>query len=99
LSSFVALPRGQHNSCNPLDYLDHDIFDSTAFIRGFSEATPVIDTRPAARHIRQQGPDGGPFIIGEFTPHDSILHFGSLNHDLQTDGGWDSWAQSGSMAN
>jgi hypothetical protein len=28
----------------------------------------------------QHGPDGGPFVVGEFVAHDSRLRFGSLNH-------------------
>src|ERR1700731_2399209 len=27
------------------------------------------------------GLNGGPFIVGEFTPHDSNLQLGRLNHD------------------
>ena len=42
----------------------------------------VIYTRHATRLIRQDGLDGGPFIIGEFVAHDSKLRFGSLNHRL-----------------
>jgi hypothetical protein len=39
-------------------------------------------TRHAARLIRQERLDGGLFIVGEFTTHDSRLRFGGLNHDL-----------------
>ena len=48
-------------------------------------ATTVIDLRHAARLVRQEGLDGGPFIIGEFVAHDSRLQFGSLNHALDDD--------------
>ncbi len=41
---------------------------------------PVIYTRNAARLIRQERLDGGPFKIGEFVAHGSRLWFGSLNH-------------------
>ena len=44
------------------------------------EHAPVIYTRNAARLVRQERLDGGPFIIGEFVAHDSRLRFGSLNH-------------------
>jgi hypothetical protein len=44
------------------------------------EYTPVTSTRATPqRPIRQQRPN--PFIVGEFTPHDSNLPLGSLNHD------------------
>jgi len=39
-------------------------------------------TRHAARPIRQERLDGGPFMLGVFTTHDSRLRFGGLNHDL-----------------
>ena len=44
------------------------------------EHAAVIYTRHATRLIRQERPDGGSFIIGEFVAHDSRLRFGSLNH-------------------
>src|SRR6266700_3304081 len=44
------------------------------------EHAPVIYTGHAARLVRQERLDGGPFIIGEFVAHDSRLQFGSLNH-------------------
>ena len=33
----------------------------------------------AARLVRQEWLDGGPFVIGEFVAHHSKLRFGSLN--------------------
>src|SRR5437660_1786238 len=41
---------------------------------------PIIYARNAARLVRQERLDGGPFIVGEFVAHDSRLQFGSLNH-------------------
>jgi hypothetical protein len=47
---------------------------------------PLRTRRPATRAtpqrpIRQPRPNGGPFIFGEFTPHNSNLQLGSLKHD------------------
>jgi hypothetical protein len=39
-------------------------------------------TPHAARPIRQERLEGGPFMLGVFTTHDSRLRFGGLNHDL-----------------
>src|SRR4051812_10114938 len=44
------------------------------------EHAPVIHTRDAARLVRQERPDGRPFVIGEFVAHDSRLRLVSLNH-------------------
>src|SRR5665811_2279169 len=44
------------------------------------EDAPVVHTRHAAWLIREEQPDGGPFIFREFIPHDSRLRFRSLNH-------------------
>ncbi len=47
-----------------------------------SPRPPVIHTRHAARFVRQERLNGGPFIVGEFVAHDSRPRFGSLNHAL-----------------
>jgi hypothetical protein len=38
----------------------------------------------AVRLVRKERPDGSPFKVREFMPHDSRLQFGRLNH-VQTD--------------
>jgi hypothetical protein len=45
---------------------------------------PVVNAGNAARLVRQKRPDGSPFKVREFIPHDSRLPFGRLNH-VQTD--------------
>ena len=54
---------------------------------GFNEAelrtledTPVVHAGNAAWFVREHRFDDAPFAVAEFTAHDSILHFGSLNH-------------------
>ena len=41
---------------------------------------PVVNTRNAARLVRKERPDGSPFKVREFMPHDSSLRFERLNH-------------------
>jgi len=45
---------------------------------------PVVNTGNATRLVRKEQPDGSPFGLREFIPHDSRLLFGRLNH-VQTD--------------
>jgi hypothetical protein len=41
---------------------------------------PVVNTGNAARLVRKERPDGSPFKVREFVPHDSRLRLGRLNH-------------------
>src|SRR5882672_1469681 len=41
---------------------------------------PVVDTRHAARLVRQERPDRRPLVVGELVADDSRPRFGSLNH-------------------
>lgn len=41
----------------------------------------IIHTPDTPWFVREHRPDKTPFIVAEFVPHDSILQFGSLNHD------------------
>ena len=41
----------------------------------------AIHARDASWPIRKHRLDDIPFIVSEFVPHDSMLQFGSLNHD------------------
>jgi DDE superfamily endonuclease len=45
---------------------------------------PVVNTGNAARLVRKERPDGNPFKVRQFIPHDSRLPFERLNH-VQTD--------------
>ena len=44
------------------------------------EDTPVVHAGNAARLVREHRLDDAPFVVAEFIAHDSMLHFGSLNH-------------------
>ena len=44
------------------------------------EDTPVVYPRNATWLVRQDGPDGNPFMISEFVAHDSSPQFWNLNH-------------------
>src|SRR5262245_34636178 len=44
------------------------------------EHATIIYAPNAARLVRQQRFDGGPFAIAEFVAHDSRVRFRSLNH-------------------
>src|SRR5437667_9033496 len=44
------------------------------------EDTPVVHAGNAARFVREHRFDDAPFAVAEFIAHDSMLHFGSLNH-------------------
>src|ERR1700751_5152049 len=47
------------------------------------EDSTNIHPRYATRLVRQHGPNGSPFLIGEFVAHDfEPLGFGALNHGL-----------------
>jgi hypothetical protein len=41
---------------------------------------PVANAGNATRLVRKEGPDGSPFKVSQFVPHDSRLRFGGLNH-------------------
>jgi hypothetical protein len=41
---------------------------------------PVVNTGNAAQLVRKERPDGSPFKVREFIPHDSRLRFGRLNY-------------------
>jgi hypothetical protein len=51
------------------------------FSRESDTSAGHLHTPYAARLGRRQRLNGGPFIVGEFIPHDSSLPLGRLNHD------------------
>ena len=42
--------------------------------------TPVVDAGNATRFVREHRFNDAPFAVAEFMAHESMIHFGSLNH-------------------
>jgi hypothetical protein len=57
------------------------------------EDPPVIHPRHAARLVGEHRLDDTPLMVIEFVPHDSRLHFGTLNHGRREPSTWDQYVR------